>query len=72
MYLGCILFYLGLAISTGSLYSMAMLVMIFVFYDYMATYEEKFLELSFGEGYRRYKKRTGKWVPQLGKGNILD
>ena len=72
MYLGCILFYLGLAISTGSLYSIAMLVMIFVFYDYMATYEEKLLELRFGEGYRSYKKRTGKWVPRFGKGNIVD
>ena len=72
MYLGCIFFYLGLAISTGSLYSIAMLVMIFVFYDYMATYEEKLLELRFGEEYRSYKRRTGKWVPRVRKGNIVD
>ena len=66
------MFYLGLAIVTGSLYSIAMLVMIFVFYDYMATYEEKLLELRFGEGYRNYKKRTGKWVPRFDKRNIMN
>lgn len=67
LYLGSILFYLGLAVSTASLFSLALLVVIFVFYNYIASYEERLLEIRFGEGYGRYKKRTGKWVPRIGR-----
>ncbi len=72
LYLGCIMFYLGLAALTGSLYSIAVLVIILIFYDHMATYEEKLLELKYGEAYRSYTKRTGKWVPRIVKGTIVD
>ena len=68
LYLASILSYLGLSISTASLFSLALLVVIIVFHNYLASYEEKLLEARFGEEYRGYKKRTGKWVPRIGRG----
>ena len=67
LYLASILTYLGLTVSTMSLLSFVLLVGIFIFHNYIANYEEKLLEARFGEEYRRYKKRTGKWVPGIGK-----
>lgn len=65
LYLASILTYLGLTVSTLSLFSLALLVGIFVFHNYIASYEEKLLEARFGEEYRNYRKRTGKWVPRI-------
>ena len=66
LYLGSIMFYLGLAVSTASLFSLVLVVLIFIFYNFIASYEEKLLEDRFHEEYRNYKKRTGKWVPLIG------
>ena len=65
LYLGAILFYLGLTISTVPLFTLALLAVIFLFYNYIASYEERLLETRFGESYVSYKKGTGKWVPRL-------
>jgi len=67
LYLASILTYLGLTISTLSLISLALFVGIFVFYNYIASYEEKLLEAKFGDEYRKYKERTGKWMLRIGK-----
>ena len=67
LYLASILTYLGLTVSTVSLFSLALFVGIFVFHNYIASYEEKLLDARFGEEYRKYKRRTGKWVPRIGK-----
>ena len=67
LYLASILTYLGLTVSTASLFSLVLFVGIFVFHNYIASYEEKLLEVRFGEEYRKYKKRTGKWVPRIGR-----
>jgi protein-S-isoprenylcysteine O-methyltransferase Ste14 len=67
LYLASIFTYLGLAFSTVSLFSLALFVGIFVFHNYIASYEEKLLDEKFGEDYRKYKRRTGKWVPRIGK-----
>jgi protein-S-isoprenylcysteine O-methyltransferase Ste14 len=64
LYLAAILFYLGLALSTASLVSLALLVIIFLFYNYIAGYEERLMEIKFRENYVIYKNRTGKWVPR--------
>jgi protein-S-isoprenylcysteine O-methyltransferase Ste14 len=69
LYLGCLLFYLALAVSTASIFSFALFVLIFVFYNYIASYEERWLDEKFGEEYRRYRKRTGKWMPRISKGS---
>ena len=66
LYLGSIMFYLGLAVSTASLFSLGLVVLIFFFYDYIASYEEKLLEDRFHEEYRNYKIKTGKWMPRIG------
>jgi protein-S-isoprenylcysteine O-methyltransferase Ste14 len=65
LYLGCILFYLGLAFCTFSLFSLVLWVAIFIFYNYIASYEEKLLEAKFGESYRIYQEHTGKWMPRM-------
>ena len=66
LYLGSLLFYLGLAVSSASLISLVIFLAAFVFYDYIAGYEEYFMEEKFGGIYRDYKENTGKWVPKLG------
>jgi protein-S-isoprenylcysteine O-methyltransferase Ste14 len=66
LYLGSIVFYLGLAVSTLSLLSVLVFMGIFAFYDYIASYEEKLMEAEFGADYSAYKKKTGKWVPRMG------
>ena len=65
LYLGCILFYLGLALSTASLFSLVLWVAICLVYNYLASYEEKLLEAKFGESYIIYKEKTGKWMPRM-------
>jgi protein-S-isoprenylcysteine O-methyltransferase Ste14 len=67
LYLGSILVYLGLTISTASLFCLALLVVIVLFYDYIGGYEEKLLEAKFGQAYIAYEKNTGKWVPGISK-----
>ncbi len=66
LYLGSIMFYLGLAVSTASLFSLVLVGLIFIFYNFIASYEEKLLEDRFHEEYRNYKIKTGKWVPRIG------
>jgi protein-S-isoprenylcysteine O-methyltransferase Ste14 len=66
LYLASILTYLGLTVSTCSLFSFAVLAVIFAFYDHIARYEEKLLEKKFGSEYTSYKKNTGKWIPRFG------
>jgi protein-S-isoprenylcysteine O-methyltransferase Ste14 len=66
LYLGSILVYLGLAVATASLFSLALWVIICVFYNYIAGYEEKLLEAKYGESYRMYAEKTGKWMPRKG------
>ena len=67
LYLGSILFYFGLAVSTASLISLTLVaVIMFTFYSYISSYEEKLLETKYGEAYSSYKRRTGKWLPRIG------
>jgi protein-S-isoprenylcysteine O-methyltransferase Ste14 len=68
LYLASMLVCLGLVVSTASLLSMAAFVGIFVFYDFIASYEERFLTNEFGDQYTKYKRKTGKWVPRIGFG----
>ena len=69
LYLASLLTYLGLTVSTASLFSLVLYVAIFVFHNYIASYEEELLEARFGEEYGKYKQRTGKWVPRIDKGH---
>lgn len=67
LYLGSILVYLGLTVSSASLFCLALLVVIVLFYDYIAGYEEKLLEAKLGQAYTTYKKKTGRWFPRIGQ-----
>lgn len=64
LYLGSVLFYLGLAVSTASVAALALTAGIFAFYDRIASFEERWLEDRHGEAYRAYRQRTGKWWPR--------
>ena len=67
LYLGSILIYFGMMVSTASLFCLALLVLIALFYNYIAGYEEKLLEVKLGQDYIAYKKKTGKWIPNFSK-----
>ena len=65
IYFATLLLYLGFFFTTLSLISLAFLVVIVIFYDYLATFEEKQLAQKFGREYRNYKDKTPKWFPRL-------
>ena len=66
LYLGVLLIYLGMSVATLSIFSLAVSIVIFIFYNYIAGYEEKLLEARFGEAYLSYEAKTGKWLPGIG------
>ena len=62
VYLSVLVFYLALSILTVSILSMMLLIFIFIYYDFLSRYEEKYLYLKFGETYLNYWKKTPKWL----------
>jgi protein-S-isoprenylcysteine O-methyltransferase Ste14 len=62
MYLGIMLVYLGLTISTASVASMVILVGIFYVYDRIAGYEESRIIEKLGEKYLEYLEKTRRWI----------
>lgn len=67
LYLACMLGFAAFAVSSLSLVSMVLLVPIFLFYNYIAGFEERVLETRFGDAYVAYKARTGKWLPRMNR-----
>ncbi len=67
IYLASLLLYLGFIILTLSLVSFGLFIIIFLFYNYIATSEEKTLEKKFGKEYISYMKRVPKWIPCISK-----
>jgi protein-S-isoprenylcysteine O-methyltransferase Ste14 len=65
LYMSAVLFYVALIVSTLSIISFAFWLAIFIFYNYIAGYEEKLLEIRFGDEYRSYRQKTGKWLPRI-------
>ncbi len=65
LYLASLLFYFGLAVSTACLFCFGLLLVIFFFYNYIASYEEKLLGMKHRENYLSYQENTGKWIPNL-------
>ncbi|MFH1214648.1 MAG: isoprenylcysteine carboxylmethyltransferase family protein [Candidatus Neomarinimicrobiota bacterium] len=65
VYLSALLVYLGLVISSLSLATFVVWVLICLFYNYIAAYEELLLIAKYGEAYRAYQRRTGRWLPKL-------
>jgi protein-S-isoprenylcysteine O-methyltransferase Ste14 len=65
MYLGTLLFCLAFLFITFSLVSIGIWIAFFLFYDRMATYEEKNLFKILGEDYTSYQKQVSKWFPKI-------
>lgn len=65
LYLAALLFCVFLITITLSLITLFVFVGIFIFYNYIAAYEENFLEKKFGQDYRDYRKNVPKWIPRL-------
>ena len=65
IYLGCILFYVGLVIFTLSIISSVICAIIIGFYHYISRYEERKLLNKFGQEYERYRKSVPMWIPRI-------
>ena len=65
MYLGGLLVLLGFFLATLSLLSLLVWAGLFIFYDRMATYEERDLRRILGEQYLGYQERVPKWLPRV-------
>jgi protein-S-isoprenylcysteine O-methyltransferase Ste14 len=63
MYLGTVLFYLGLIVLTVSLAALIVWLVTCVYYNMLANYEEMRLQEKFGEEFVEYKKSVRKWIP---------
>jgi protein-S-isoprenylcysteine O-methyltransferase Ste14 len=64
LYMASLLVCLGLALATQSLWSLAVTVLQFLFFNHIAAFEEKVMEKKFGDEYREYKAKTGRWWPR--------
>ena len=65
LYLSSLLLYLGMVVFSLSIISFGLWVVIFLFYNYIAGYEEQIMADKFGAEYQDYKRKTGKWMIKL-------
>ncbi len=65
LYLGVLLLYFGFILGTFSIISLLIFLIVIIFYNKMATYEEQDLERIFEEEYLDYKRRVPKWIPRI-------
>jgi protein-S-isoprenylcysteine O-methyltransferase Ste14 len=65
MYFGILLIYIAFILLSVSLISIALFVVVFLIYNWMANFEEYILENLFGEEFLKYKKKVGKWIPKI-------
>jgi protein-S-isoprenylcysteine O-methyltransferase Ste14 len=63
MYLGMLLFYVGLALFLGRLWPLALApAVVWVLSATVIAREERYLEGKFGDEYRQYRARVRRWV----------
>ena len=65
IYLGAILFYLGLLVLTFSIIALAIWILIIAFYYFIAKHEEQLLLDKFGKDYEEYKKEVPMLIPRI-------
>jgi protein-S-isoprenylcysteine O-methyltransferase Ste14 len=65
MYLGSLLLLLGFVLATFSMLSLLVWAGLLVFFDRMATYEEKDLQNILGDQFLNYKRQVPKWLPRM-------
>ena len=63
MYLGHLVFMLGLALTFRSWLALAILVVNAIWFDQRVRSDEARLEARFGDAYRDYKARVKRWIP---------
>ena len=63
MYLGHLIFMLGLAITFWSWFALILLVARAVWFHSRVLWDERRLEQAFGAGYGDYKSRVKRWIP---------
>lgn len=67
IYLGEIMFYLGLLILSISLAALLVWFVAILFLHYISRYEEKLLLARFGEEYHQYMSEVPMWIPRFWK-----
>ena len=65
VYLSAVLLYLGLILITLSIFSFIFWFIILIFYNFIASYEEKKLLTFFGADYKEYMKKVPRWIPKI-------
>ena len=65
LYLASLLFYLFLMAFSVTILSLVVFAGAFLFYNFIAAYEEKSMEERFGREYTDYKAEVGRWLPKL-------
>lgn len=70
IYTGFLLLLAGLTVSTGSFSRIVITLLAVLFFSIKASYEEEKLIKKY-PGYPDYKERTGKFIPKLGRRQII-
>jgi protein-S-isoprenylcysteine O-methyltransferase Ste14 len=63
MYLSAVALYLGLICFTLSVAATVVFVIAFIFYHFIASYEERLLVKRFGDDYRKFQSEVPMWIP---------
>jgi protein-S-isoprenylcysteine O-methyltransferase Ste14 len=71
MYLGSLLVLLGFFLATLSILSLLVWVGFFIFFDRMATYEERDLVRILCEQYLNYQRQAPKWFPRIRRKELV-
>lgn len=65
MYLGHLIFLLGLAVTFRSWFGLALFAALLFWFDRRARADERGLEKQFGADYARYRQAVKRWIPGL-------
>tara|TARA_B100000700_G_scaffold298434_1_gene364326 strand:- start:60 stop:533 length:474 start_codon:yes stop_codon:yes gene_type:complete len=65
MYLGHIIFFVGLIITFKSWFAVVLLLLLIPWFDVRVRRDELVLEEHFGKDYLDYKKRVRRWIPYI-------
>lgn len=63
IYFSMLLLYFGLTFMSFSLLCLLLSGLIFMFYNYIAAFEERYLLYKFGEDYAAYMRQVRRWIP---------
>jgi len=67
IYLGAVLLYLGLLVTTLSLAAAGVWIAAILMYHLLSRHEEERMAAKFGEAYESYRRRVPMWLPRMGR-----